>query len=923
MSINQPRPRTVTSAEEASRRPSIEQLLAAQGGLIEALTRGASAEESLTTLCRMVEEALPGARVVILPDLVAPPGSAGTPCFPTGQSAVLMALLRSIPLPTEPTATLTRVESDETGTLAIWVQPLPRDGAADDAGAIFALFHAPEQADESAVRDALAFAAPFAALCMAISRSKSHQQRAQDLLLRLDHWMRHLLCEMTRPDLFWGTVCAAAADLMQADLVAIPIIDPDRQTFTYHEAWGDKAPAVRGMTMPLDGGGLCGWVAQHGVSCRVADLVSDPRVIPQLAQALQVTTGVLSPLFEGERIVGGVSAFRGGRPFDALEERILNLYTGQVSAALATLQLFDALQTQKERALVTLHSIGDAVITTNESGLINYLNPVAEELTGWTPGEAFGQPFAHVIRLVEEDSGRKADDPVAACLAGGNTVLSAGRASLAHRDRRDTAVEYTVAPVRDAQQKILGAVAVLHDVSRERALTHQLAWQAAHDALTGLVNRREFEHRLQVALASAQMHDHDHALLYLDLDQFKVVNDACGHIAGDELLRQLGGMLRSRIRETDTLARLGGDEFGVLLERCPPSQAMQVAETLRQTVREFRFGWEGQHFDIGVSIGLMPITAATAGVSDALSAADVACFQAKELGRNRVHVYEPADEEVARRHGEIRWVSRISKAIAEDRLALFLQPIIPTCASAVPTPRFEVLVRLIDEDGSLVPPGAFLPAAERYNLMPLIDRWVIERALMAHQGHARALAHAGIAAPIYAINLSGTSIGNPEILEYLTTQLRAGDARPGCLCFEITETAAISQLGQAQHLIAALRELGCRFALDDFGSGLSSFGYLKQLPVDYIKIDGMFVRDLLDDPIDRAMVRSINEIGHVMGKETIAEFVETPAILEALAEIGVDYGQGFGIAAPAPIESFLDAAGGRMAAGGPARVHRD
>ncbi len=436
--------------------------------------------------------------------------------------------------------------------------------------------------------------------------------------------------------------------------------------------------------------------------------------------------------------------------------------------------------------------------------------------------------------------------------------------------------------------------AAVEDITEARALSQQLRFQAAHDALTGLVNRREFENRLERALKSAGDGRSQHAVCYLDLDQFKVVNDTCGHVAGDELLGRLGRVLAHQVRRQDTLARLGGDEFGVLLENCSMHVAERVANALRRCIEDFRFAWENQVFGIGASIGVVAIEGRGQTVSSILSAADAACYAAKDRGRNRIHIYHEGDVELARRHGEMRWVTRIQTALEENRFELARQRIVSLPAAAGTDTHYELLLRMRDEDGNLVLPESFLPAAERYNLSVKLDRWVVKEAfrlLTLDPDHLERLF-------LCSINLSGVSLADEDFLIFVTTELASTGLPPGKVCFEITETAAIANLPGAMRFIEVLRRIGCRFALDDFGSGLSSFAYLKSLPVDFLKIDGVFVKDIVEDPIHRELVRSINEIGHVMGKRTIAEFVESEAILRALNEIGVDYAQGFELGKP-------------------------
>jgi len=447
---------------------------------------------------------------------------------------------------------------------------------------------------------------------------------------------------------------------------------------------------------------------------------------------------------------------------------------------------------------------------------------------------------------------------------------------------------------------IADVLVVCEDITEARRLSKQLSYEASHDALTGLFNRREFEIRLQRALETTQVENVEHAVCYLDLDQFKIINDTCGHVAGDELLRQLGAVLKACLRTGDTLARLGGDEFGVLLENCPLKFARRVADSLLQAIRDFQFAWDQKSFTVGASIGLVPVDNTSETINDILIAADSACYAAKDHGRNRIHVYEQDDTELVRRHGEMQWIIRIKQALEQDRFRLYAQTIAPVQRGAEQGKHYEILVRLVDEDGNIVPPGAFLPAAERYNISSSIDRWVVRASLdwlHQHSDHLDELF-------MCSINLSGLSLGDESFLDYVIAEFPKFGVPPAKICFEITETAAISNLQAAIQFINKLRDFGCKFALDDFGSGLSSFAYLRNLPVDYLKIDGVFVKDIAVDPISLAMVKSINEIGHVMGMQTIAEFVEDDAILAKLAEIGVDYAQGYGIAKPVPIDEL-------------------
>lgn len=546
---------------------------------------------------------------------------------------------------------------------------------------------------------------------------------------------------------------------------------------------------------------------------------------------------------------------------------------------------------QKELAEVTLSSIGDGVITTDAAGNTQFLNRIAEQLTGWSNELAHGADVGQILHLIDESNGELLENVVHKCLRTRQAVRLSCRSQLVTRDGRHLAVEDSAAPIWSKQGEVLGAVAVFHDVSHERKLAHQLSWQAAHDTLTGLINRREFELAVDAALASAKEEGHCHALLFMDLDNFKIINDTSGHGAGDVLLQLLAKTLQTHMRDSDILARLGGDELGVLLSHCPPAQALAVANNIRQSVRDFRFVWDGRAFELGVSVGLVQVDENSKSMTELLIAADQACYLAKEQGRNRVHVYRESDVMIAHRHGEMLWVARLNEAFAGERFRLFAQPIVGLHAGA--GAHDEVLVR-IDSGGGLILPGAFIPAAERYDLMAAIDRWVITHVCRHLQAETAARAALG-PPPLYSINLSGISLNDDAMLAHITDSFRTHGVDPAMICFEITETAIIANLPKAQLFMDQLRCLGCRFSLDDFGSGLSSFAYLRSLPVDFLKIDSVFIRDIAHNDINRAMVKAINEVGHVMGIQTVAEYVEDAATLAVVKEIGIDYAQGYAV----------------------------
>ena len=590
---------------------------------------------------------------------------------------------------------------------------------------------------------------------------------------------------------------------------------------------------------------------------------------------------------DGEQVV----ILENARAVRDAAERITH-YEGTIADITQRKRAEQAVFAEKERAQVTLQSIGDAVISTDADGRIEYINPVAESLTAWTLEEARGRPIGDVLRLVNEITREPIENPLLCVLSGGDMSAPADHSVLVTRAGHEVAIQESAAPIFDRQGQVIGAVIVFHDVTKERRLKRALSYQASHDALTGLINRREFDNRLHAAVLSAQRDDGTYALLYIDLDQFKVVNDTCGHQAGDRLLRDVTGLLQSRVRASDTIARLGGDEFGVLLEGCTVEQSTRIADGVRQAIRDYRFVWGATTLSVGASVGVVQITAETESVANVMSAADIACYAAKDEGRNRVHLYE-ADGISHPRHREMHWVARVTRAAEENRLELFFQPIRPIARGG--SSFHELTVRLRDDDGRLVAPGEFIPAAERYNVMSVIDRWVVQRAI------ERLKAHDGAALPLLAVNLSGTSLNEQSFIDFVLQQV--GDARLAqALCFEITETAAVTNLSNATFVMRELKARGCKFALDDFGTGLSSFMYLKTLPVDYLKIDGQFISHVADDAVDRSMVEAICKVGKALGIETVAECVESQAVLDELQRIGIDYAQGYFLARPEPIE---------------------
>ncbi len=553
---------------------------------------------------------------------------------------------------------------------------------------------------------------------------------------------------------------------------------------------------------------------------------------------------------------------------------------------------------QAEEELRVFHRAVEAssvmVIITDVNGIIHFTNPKFTEITGYTSEEAIGQKTS-ILK-----SGEHTD---AFYVSFWETILSHQDWKGEFHNRKKDGTLYwghsSISCLMDITGNITHFIAIQEDVTQEHILTDQLNHHARHDMLTGLINRREFEQRVSRLLATLQDDRGEHAMCFLDLDQFKIINDSCGHTAGDELLRQVGKLLQDTVRKRDSLARLGGDEFGILMEHCPFGKANRVANNILKSINDFHFIWEGKAFRIGVSIGLVAITETAGNYTDLFKQADAACYLAKDLGRNRIHAYHPEDTELAIRHGEMQWVGRISQALEENLFCLYAQPIVSLGRSD--QNHYELLIRMLDDQGGTIPPGAFLPAAERYNLMGKLDSWVVNHACSILAQHPAFIEWVDF----ISINLSGPSLNNQDFFESILANFKENGVPPRKICFEITETVAIDNLDSAVSLIRKLKASGFQFALDDFGSGISSFGYLKNLPVDYLKIDGMFVKGIVDDPIDRAMVKSINEIGQVMGMKTIAEFVENEEIRGTLREIGVDYAQGYGIGKPQPLTEIL------------------
>lgn len=561
------------------------------------------------------------------------------------------------------------------------------------------------------------------------------------------------------------------------------------------------------------------------------------------------------------------------------------------------------LYTEKEKAQVTLYSIAEGVITTDNLGRIESLNAAAKRITGCSILDVKGKKLSTILDTPGEEGQNIIESLVKCAISEGGVHTASSEVTFKGRKKhKEHVIEASAAPIRNEDSGVAGAVLIFRDITEMHALSHELRLHASHDSLTGLLNRREFEIRLGEAIHDARENNTEHALCFIDLDMFKIVNDTCGHVAGDELLRQISTGLAMHLRKSDVVARMGGDEFGLLLRNCPLDLAEEVCDGVRRRIKENRFVWEDNSFEIGASIGVVPITSAGGNVQELLRAVDSALYEAKDKGRNRICVRARESISVDRRQSEISWIQTINHAIENDRFRLFYQEIKPLQETSSQSAHAEILLRMLDEHNEIISPMAFLPAAERFRLMPVIDRWVI------HKSFADLVRLRVIDSRIrrFNINLSGQSLSDRDLLDYIRTELAVSGISASDVCFEITETAAISNLSAASILIDELRKMGFRFALDDFGSGLSSFGYLKNLKVDFLKIDGTFIRDIATDTADHAMVRSINQVAHVMGIKTVAEYIENIDISVIATGIGIDYGQGIFLAEPLSLDDLLD-----------------
>lgn len=719
------------------------------------------------------------------------------------------------------------------------------------------------------------------------------RERYHKGLESIDNWLLELISCAGNTQLFYDKVCQAAAETANASMAMIPLLDEAGENYIYTAASGQMSDKLIGTSRTLDDGGLSAWAILNRKAVSVNDVYSDIRTRREHIYRYRVKTAYVTPIYLNDVVFGALSVFRDATPFDNIDKQLINQFAQRVQLAIANMHLVKHIATEKERAELTLHSIGDAVITTGANGNIEYMNHIAERLTGCNLHSVHEQPVQTVFRILEQDTREPMHNVIEACLNEG-TSISKSMTILVNHNGGERSIESSVSPIINRTGSVEGAVIVFHDETERRRMESIIHHQATHDALTGLINRDQFNIELKQHIHHAMTHDTRHVLCYLDLDGFKPVNDTCGHAAGDELLKQTASSLHNVIRTGDVLARLGGDEFGLILQNCPVNIACEIADKLIRSVSSEDFIWEGQQFSTGVSIGIIPITSQTDNISELLKHADAARCAAKSHGGNRTHVYDQQQGERLQRNEEFYWASRIADALQQDRFRIHAQAIYPLDPASNNATQVEILVRLEDENGHLEPPASFIPAVERYKLMGAVDQHIIRETF-------KFIAQGSIEGICFCINLSANSLNDDNLSSFIRQCADEFEIQADTICFDIPESVAMTSLVKTKILVEELQAEGFMFALDDFGSRMSSFGYLKDLPVNFLKIDGNFVRGMAHSRTDHALVAAINQFGHTMGISTIAEFVENDRILDKLRAMGVDFAQGYSLSGPVPL----------------------
>ncbi|HEB81866.1 MAG TPA: EAL domain-containing protein [Gammaproteobacteria bacterium] len=728
----------------------------------------------------------------------------------------------------------------------------------------------------------------------------NNNQRYQHGVDLIDDWIARLITEGYDRNAFFKNICCAAQEIVNAQLAAFPVLHADRKTYHFEAASGEQAEKLESSTHSTDDGGICSWSITHGKSLIINNVLTDPRADKQLAELFNIRSALVTPVTLKDEAYGAIAIFRTEDEFDEIDERLMTQFSQSVQMAIINMQLVHDIRSERERAEVTLHSIGDAVITTNVNGEIEYMNTLAESLTAWPLAEARNRPVQDVFRIEDLDTGEPIHDVVMSCLDEGISINKSAL-NLINRQGHRKGIESSISPILKTSGKAEGVVIVFHDETQRRQMEKEIRHQVAHDPLTNLLNKEAFNYQLSDHVYDAINHNRNHVLCYLDLDRFKLINDTAGHSAGDQCLIQVTSLIQSCIRNDDILGRLGGDEFGLILKNCNLEGAKKIAGNIIKAIADMTFTWEDCDYSLSVSIGINPLDANTVNAAEALRRADLACYTAKDNGKNRYYVYEEQDSELIRRQDENYWRTRIKQIIEQDMLKLYAQPVVSLSNKAGRFTHVEILARLLDEDSQLSTPESFIPSAERYNLMQLIDRQVIDRSFSL----LKQLAETEDEQMHFFINISSNTLRDTDTADNILDYAKQHDIDPRHVCFEISETTVIKNLQQTRKLMRKLKPAGFRFSLDHFGSALSSLQYLKKLPVDYLKIDGLFVANMVNNTIDQAMVAAINEICHTLGIRTIAEHVENEQIISKLQALKVDYGQGYGIEQPQPVEDLL------------------
>ncbi len=728
----------------------------------------------------------------------------------------------------------------------------------------------------------------------------SKQKRYQQGLALIDEWITRLITEGYDKDAFFNNVCRAAQEITKSQLAAFPVINKDKRTYRFLSATGLECEKLQNLTLDINDGGPCIRTIINNKTLLINDVASDSRSNNSLSARLSVKSLLITPVTLNDTPYGAIAVYKTQDDFDSVDEQLLNQFSQSVQMAIINMRLVNVIKTERERAEVTLHSIGDAVITTNTNGEIEYMNHVAESLTAWSLNESKNKAVQTVFRIEDLDTGEPIHDIVKSCLDDGISI-NKSLLSLVSKNGNKKDIESSISPILNTSGNAEGVVIVFHDETQRRHLENTIKHQAVHDPLTDLLNRDAFNSEVSDHVSSAINNNKTHVLCHMNLDRFKLINDTAGHSAGDQCLIEVTALILSCIRSEDILSRLGGDEFGLILKNCTLKSALKITNKIVNVVSKMKFSWEDCDYKLGISIGLNPLNEGSQDTANAIRKADLACYTAKELGRSQVYVYQEQDSELISRQEESYWARRIHNAIESNRLCLFAQPIVSLKNVNHLKTHVEVLVRLLDEDDQLIKPEAFIPAAERYNLMHLLDRKIIYETfsfISKYADHDEDNTH-------FSINLSSNTLTDKTIVDDIMNMAKTFAIDTKTICFEITESAVIKNLQQAKKLIKSLKSVGFKFALDDFGCGLSSFQYLKNMPVDYLKIDGSFVADMVNNNIDQAMVAAINEVGHNMGIETIAEYVENDQIIKKLQDLKVDLAQGYGIQQPKPLEEVL------------------